>query len=132
MAFPLAFWIGPTGRLLVYILPSGNLPVDIRRNRLWFSSSTPYRLLDHLKSFPDYEDVKARWKDYWNSNPGEDLSSDDWDRAYLPSDEENQRDVPLPRIPIAVGHNTNHAENCRPAQSVHDLLDGPIMDVRSG
>lgn len=60
----------------------------------------PYRLLDHLESLPDYENAKARWKVYCQANPWEDLSLDEWDRAYLPGDEEDQKVVALPQVPL--------------------------------
>jgi hypothetical protein len=60
----------------------------------------PYRLLDFLKSLPYYENAKGRWKEYCQANPAEGLSFNEWDRAYLPSDEEDQKDILLPPVPL--------------------------------
>jgi hypothetical protein len=60
----------------------------------------PYRLLDDLKLLPDRTEAKERWSDYISKNPGDDLADDDWDRTYLPGDEEDQNDLPLPQAPV--------------------------------
>ena len=91
-------------------MPDGALPglhFAVRRSPCGYTPGPvvvfvldPYRLLDHLKSLPDYEDAKTRWKAYREANPGEDLSSDEWNRAYLPGDEEDQKNVPLSGVPL--------------------------------
>lgn len=58
----------------------------------------PYRLLDHLESLDDHPRAKERWKEHCQKNRAED--PEEWDRAYLPDDEDGRRDVPLPAVPL--------------------------------
>jgi hypothetical protein len=63
----------------------------------------PSWMVRYLDEHPDREDAKARWKKYWGENPHpHDVYEDDWDRLYLPSDEEDWEDPLLatPEIPI--------------------------------
>jgi hypothetical protein len=61
----------------------------------------PYWLLKKIAKHPDRADAKSRWKQYWVKNP-HDVYESDWDRLYLPSDEEDDEDPLLatPVIPI--------------------------------
>jgi hypothetical protein len=60
----------------------------------------PYRLLDKLKALPDTEIAEQQWKTYVEKNPSDELSSDEWEDAYLPSDDEDRAELPLPRLPL--------------------------------
>jgi len=63
----------------------------------------PYWMMRYLDEHPDRKDAKARWKKYWTENPHpHDVYEDDWDRLYLPSDEDDFEDplAATPEIPI--------------------------------
>jgi hypothetical protein len=61
----------------------------------------PYLLLDHLKSLPDYDTTKEKWKIFIQENPSKGFSDDEWDNAYLPDiDDEWSDRVPLPQVPL--------------------------------
>jgi hypothetical protein len=60
----------------------------------------PYRLLDKLKALPDTELAKNQWKEYVAKNPSDELSADEWEDAYLPADEDDLAELPLPRLPL--------------------------------
>jgi hypothetical protein len=61
----------------------------------------PYWLNNEiLKPHSDRADAKARWHSYCQRNPSQD--GDDWDRLYLPADEEDAEEPLLetPKIPL--------------------------------
>jgi FRG domain len=60
----------------------------------------PYRLLAELKALPEAELAKKQWKDYVAKHATEDLSEDDWEDAYLPADEEDLTELPMPPLPL--------------------------------
>jgi hypothetical protein len=61
----------------------------------------PYWLMDHLeKRLPDYKIAKENWGVFLKKHPNERFTEDDWDRSYLPDDEEGQKETPLPKVPI--------------------------------
>jgi hypothetical protein len=61
----------------------------------------PYWLLDLLKAHPDRIDTISRWEKFAEKNPY-DTFKHEWDRLYLPSDEDDVEDPLLatPVIPI--------------------------------
>lgn len=61
----------------------------------------PYWLMRYLDEHRDRKAAKARWKQFWRKNPHE-VYEDDWDRLYLPSDEDDFKDPLLatPETPI--------------------------------
>jgi hypothetical protein len=61
----------------------------------------PYRLLGELDRHPDRKDAIDRWKQYCKTDPHR-LDPDDWERLYLPADEEDARNPLLatPKIPV--------------------------------
>jgi hypothetical protein len=61
----------------------------------------PHWLVKHLRGLPDQKDAAARWKAYWEKNK-EDTYEEDWDRLYLPTDEDDSLDPLLatPEAPI--------------------------------
>ena len=61
----------------------------------------PYHLLKELERHSDRKDAIARWKQYSNSDPYR-LDPDDWERLYLPADEEDNENPLLatPQIPL--------------------------------
>ncbi|MGA2075376.1 MAG: hypothetical protein ABSH52_17945 [Terriglobia bacterium] len=58
-------------------------------------------LTRYLKKHPDRKDTKARWREYWKKNPY-DVYEDEWERLYLPSDEDDFREplMATPEIPM--------------------------------
>lgn len=61
----------------------------------------PYWLNDEiLKKHPDRADMKSRWKAFCEKHPLED--DDEWERLYLPADEEDAKEPLLntPQIPL--------------------------------
>ncbi len=61
----------------------------------------PYWLGKRISNNPDREDAKARWREYWKKNPY-DCYEDEWERLYLPSDENDAKDplMATPAIPL--------------------------------
>jgi hypothetical protein len=59
-----------------------------------------YRLLDKLKALRDRELTKDKWKEYVAKHPSDDLATDEWEDAYLPADEDDLAELPLPRLPL--------------------------------
>jgi len=51
----------------------------------------PNWLTRYLRNHSDRKRAKARWKEYWTKNP-HDVYEDDWNRLYLPSDEDDLKD----------------------------------------
>jgi hypothetical protein len=62
----------------------------------------PYWLLDELDKHPDRENAKHRWKEYLVSDNATSSSEDEWERLYLPSDEDDATNPLLatPAIPL--------------------------------
>lgn len=61
----------------------------------------PYWLNKLLKKDPDRKDAINRWKKYWEKYPTG-VEEDEWDRLYLPADEDDLKDPLLdtPKTPI--------------------------------
>ena len=61
----------------------------------------PYGLLRDLERHPDRQDAIYRWKEYCKTDSHR-LDPDDWERLYLPTDEEDFRNPLLatPQIPL--------------------------------
>src|SRR5260370_2133220 len=60
----------------------------------------PYRLKERIMSVPEIDIVKTRWRTYVANNPSQELDEDEWDRTYLPSDEEDLAELPIPVVPL--------------------------------
>jgi hypothetical protein len=58
-------------------------------------------LARYLRQHPDRKDAVARWKEYWKKNPHE-VDEEDWERLYLPADEEDFKE------PLLVTPQTPH------------------------
>jgi hypothetical protein len=58
----------------------------------------PYWLLRYLEGLSDYKEAEKKWGEVCLEDPTQD--KDEWDRAYLPGDEEDQKEVPLPGPPL--------------------------------
>lgn len=58
----------------------------------------PYWLLELLRKHPDRKDAERRWKEYCQKNPSDHLDEGEWERLYLPEDEDDA-DEPLLRTP---------------------------------
>lgn len=61
----------------------------------------PYWLLEHLDKEPDRKGAQGRWKKYCDKHP-HDTEESDWDRLYLPYDDDDEPDPLLttPEIPL--------------------------------
>lgn len=61
----------------------------------------PYWLNKLLKKDPDRKDAIDRWKRYWEKHPTE-VEEDEWERLYLPADEDDLKDPLLdtPKPPM--------------------------------
>ena len=51
----------------------------------------PYWLGKLSRRHPDRRDAEKRWKEYWSKHR-DDLDQDEWERLYLPSDEDDAKD----------------------------------------
>ena len=60
----------------------------------------PYRLKERIMAEPEIEIVKTKWRTYVEKNPSQELDADDWDRTYLPSDDEELAELPIPVVPL--------------------------------
>jgi hypothetical protein len=58
----------------------------------------PYWLIRLLKHHPDRKDAENRWKAYLAKEKPTDMDEDDWERLYLPSDEDDVKE-PLLKTP---------------------------------
>jgi hypothetical protein len=61
----------------------------------------PHWLTRYLRQHPDRKDTTARWREYCKKNPHE-VDEEEWDRLYLPSDEEDFKEPLLttPETPL--------------------------------
>ena len=59
----------------------------------------PYWLIDELKENQDASDSRRRWKEYLEKGNEISLTDDDWDRLYLPSDDDDLTN-PLLATPV--------------------------------
>ena len=61
----------------------------------------PYWLLKELDKHPDRQETKDRWKAYCNKCPS-DYEEDEWERLYLPADEDDLeiKELETPKIPM--------------------------------
>lgn len=62
----------------------------------------PYRLGDLLKQLPEIEITKDQWKTFAAKRPWEQFAEDEWERAYLPADEEDLKELAIPNAPLLV------------------------------
>jgi hypothetical protein len=58
----------------------------------------PYWLIRLLKNHPDRKDAENRWKKYLEKEKRSDMDEDDWERLYLPTDEDDAKE-PLLKTP---------------------------------
>lgn len=58
----------------------------------------PYWLIRLLKNHPDRKEAENRWKKYLEKEKPSDMEEDDWERLYLPRDEEDAKE-PLLKTP---------------------------------
>jgi len=58
----------------------------------------PYWLQDLLHKHPDRKDAQDRWKRYLEKEKPSNMDADEWERLYLPSDDEDARE-PLLNTP---------------------------------
>jgi hypothetical protein len=61
----------------------------------------PYWLGRLLRKDPDRKDAVERWKKYWKKHP-DNIDEDEWERLYLPSDEDDAKEPLLntPKTPM--------------------------------
>ena len=64
----------------------------------------PWWLLKVLKKDPDRKDARSRWRAFHTKHPF-DTDEDEWERLYLPSDEDdaNQPLLRTPAVPLQIG-----------------------------
>ncbi len=60
----------------------------------------PYRLKDRIEALPEIEMVKQSWGRYIENHPFHKSREDEWEYAYLPSDEEDLKELPIPGVPL--------------------------------
>jgi len=60
----------------------------------------PQRLQDQVKALPEIEVTKQQWKVYAEKHPSEQFSEEEWERAYLPADEEDLNELKIPNVPL--------------------------------
>lgn len=58
----------------------------------------PYWLIRLLKHHPDRKDAENRWKEYLERDKPPDMDESDWERLYLPTDEDDAKE-PLLKTP---------------------------------
>jgi hypothetical protein len=52
----------------------------------------PYWLMDLLKKHPDRKDAQERWKQYLQKEVSSGMDEDEWERLYLPSDDDDAKE----------------------------------------
>ena len=60
----------------------------------------PDRLQDRIKALPETELAKQRWATYVEKHPFHKSREDDWEYAYLPGDEDELKELPIPGVPL--------------------------------
>jgi len=78
-------------------------------------------LTTHLKNHAERKKLISRWKKYSKRHPHE-TYSDEWERLYLPCDEDDVLDPLLDTTnPHVVGFASRHSEVCGAEEQVHDF-----------
>jgi hypothetical protein len=62
----------------------------------------PQRLSDELKQLPDVKELEEDWKKYVAKHPSYGWDADEWEAAYLPADEEDLKEIYMPRPPVVM------------------------------
>ncbi|PSH05638.1 MAG: hypothetical protein CXZ00_00365 [Acidobacteria bacterium] len=62
----------------------------------------PYRLSEQLNALPDAIIAEQAWKAYVAKHPSSCLEEDTWENAYLPTTEEDRRELNVPRPPLVL------------------------------
>ena len=60
----------------------------------------PERLQDRIKTLPEIEMTKQKWAAYIEKHPYHKSREDEWEYAYLPGDEEDLKELPVPVVPL--------------------------------
>lgn len=83
----------------------------------------PYPLLRELERHPDRKDAIGRWAQYCKTDPYR-LDAEDWERLYLPSDDEDTRNpaTKTPQIPLL--WDTRHVSRRVAAQRSRFMIFG--------
>ncbi len=82
----------------------------------------PYWLVDAIKKSRSYNEAQKNWNRYRRKRKWEGLSKDDWDDTYLPLDESERRELPLPAAPLL--WDSPHVSRRVAAQRSHFMLFG--------
>ena len=62
----------------------------------------PDRLKDRLNTLSDRADDEERWKNYVKKHPFFEGREDEWEYAYLPADEKERDELPIPIVPLVL------------------------------
>jgi FRG domain len=63
----------------------------------------PDRLDQRLDTLHEEMGIKEKWREYIKEQqPGEGLVEEDWEDAYLPSDEDERKEFPIPSSPLVI------------------------------
>jgi|RhiMetdeSRZDD1v2_1073273.scaffolds.fasta_scaffold515039_2 FRG domain len=61
----------------------------------------PDRLKEKILALPEIEIVKSKWQAYVEKFPSHDLPKDEWERSYLPPDDDEDRiELEIPKVPL--------------------------------
>ena len=60
----------------------------------------PYRMRDQINALPEIEMAEQSWGRYIEKHPFHKSREDEWEYAYLPSDEEDLKELPIPKVPL--------------------------------
>ena len=82
----------------------------------------PYWLVHYLDEHANRKDAKARWRKFWEKHQN-DVSEDDWDRLYLPSDEDDFKESALGDSTDSppMGCTSRDTQSRSPAEPIYDL-----------
>lgn len=83
------------GALIALHFAARNKPIPPKSGSIVYVLD-PYSLGTLLSKHPDRKDAEKRWKEYCQNNP--DVDEDEWERLYLPEDEDDAKD-PLLKTP---------------------------------
>jgi hypothetical protein len=78
------------------VWPRGNEKAGDSSSDAFIYVLEPYRLVDQLKALPEFAITKQQWQAYTEKHPSEQFSQDEWERAYLPADEEDLAELGIP------------------------------------
>jgi hypothetical protein len=91
----------------------------------------PYRLKDQLDAIHKAESTEKKWTDYAKIHHPFKNWGDEWERSYLPGDEDDLKLLSIPRVPLVLDFPILHAVSQRSAV-VHGVRNRAVLAFYRG